>query len=232
MARVIDYKQSLINWFFPSSCLLCCNITSSNAGLCQYCLDDLPLLDLTQSPNLLNHPDIVEMFPTCEFDFLIACGFYQPPFQHWLTQLKFNNQIHFKVALQQVINQQMRILFKQLNIAPPDGFVILPLHASRFLSRGFNQVSQVWSPCIKHYGPIIDCLKRNKKTQPQSSLSKSKRIKNLQGAFICKQNMEGKTIAIIDDVMTTGATLNAATQALKQAGAKQVWAFVTCLTPI
>ena len=44
--------------------------------------------------------------------------------------------------------------------------------------------------------------------------------------------MSGKTVAIVDDIMTTGATLNAATQALKKAGAKQVWAFTTCLTPI
>ncbi|MEH6818178.1 MAG: phosphoribosyltransferase family protein, partial [Pseudoalteromonas distincta] len=83
-----------------------------------------------------------------------------------------------------------------------------------------------------NYAPLNNVLIRNKKTQAQSELSKAKRIKNLKNAFICTEDMGGKTVAIVDDVMTTGATLNAATHALKQAGAKHVWAFTTCLTPI
>lgn len=75
-------------------------------------------------------------------------------------------------------------------------------------------------------------LIRNKNTSAQSQLSKTKRIKNLQQAFSCTTNLEGKTVVIIDDIMTTGATLNAATLSLKEAGAKQVWAFTTCLTPL
>lgn len=224
-------KQAVLNWLFPSYCVQCQSPITANLGLCDYCLEDLPLFDFSKHTNLLHRPDIVEMFPNCEFDKLFACAFYQPPFEHWLKQLKFNNQIHYKKALQQVIKKQLVQLFAQSQNLP-DAFVILPLHKNRFLDRGFNQVSQVWYPCLTNYLPLSNVLIRDKKTQAQSKLSKTKRIKNLKNAFICTEDMSGKTVAIIDDVMTTGATLNAATYALKQAGAKHVWAFTTCLTPI
>jgi ComF family protein len=171
------------------------------------------------------------MFPNCEFDKLFACGFYQPPFESWLKQLKFNNQIHYKNALQQVLNKQLQRFFNAEN-ALPDCFIILPLHKSRFLKRGFNQVTQVWQPCLAPFNLLNDSLQRDKKTAAQSKLTKAKRAKNLKDAFTCTADMSGKTVAIVDDIMTTGATLNAATRALKHAGARQVWAFTTCLTPI
>ncbi|XQF92718.1 ComF family protein [Pseudoalteromonas espejiana] len=224
-------QQSIINWLFPSYCVQCQEVINSENGLCEHCLSDLTAFDLNKHTNLLHRPDIVEMFPNCEFDRLFACAFYQPPFEHWLKRLKFNNQIHYKKALQQVITKQLATFFERLS-TKPDFFIILPLHKKRFLKRGFNQVSQVWQPCIAKHGNVSNALVRNKATQAQSQLSKAKRIKNLKNAFICTQDMSGKTVAIIDDVMTTGATLNAATQVLKQAGAKQVWAFTTCLTPL
>lgn len=221
----------MLNWLFPSYCVQCQSIINEQLGLCRYCLDDLPLLDIAKHPNLLHRPDIVEMFPNCEFDKLCACAFYQPPFEQWLTQLKFNNQIFYKRALQQIVKKQLSTFFHH-NEHLPDAFIILPLHQSRFLTRGYNQVSQVWEPCLRAYAPLCNALLRNKKTQAQSQLSKAKRIKNVANAFICQEDMRNKTIAIVDDVMTTGATLNAATQALKEAGVKQVWAFTTCLTPL
>jgi len=224
-------KQAVLNWLFPSYCVQCQSPVTANLGLCDYCLEDLPLFDFSKHTNLLHRPDIVEMFPNCEFDKLFACAFYQPPFEHWLKRLKFNNQIHYKKALQQIIEKQLAPFFEQ-NPVLPDMFIILPLHKSRFITRGFNQVSQVWQPCLANYAPLSNVLIRDKKTLAQSELSKAKRIKNLKNAFICTEDMSGKTVAIIDDVMTTGATLNAATYALKQAGAKHVWAFTTCLTPI
>ncbi|MBQ4800142.1 ComF family protein [Pseudoalteromonas sp. MMG006] len=224
-------KQAVLNWLFPSYCVQCQSPITTNLGLCSFCLEDLPLFDFTAHKNLLHRPDIVDMFPNCEFDTLFACAFYQAPFELWLKQLKFNNQIHYKKALQQVIEKQLTQFFEQ-SPTLPDFFIILPLHKSRFVTRGFNQVSQVWRPLLIKVAPLNNSLIRNKKTQAQSELSKAKRVKNLKNAFICTQDMSGKTIAIIDDVMTTGATLNAATQALKQAGAKHVWAFTTCLTPL
>ncbi|MBQ4834334.1 ComF family protein [Pseudoalteromonas sp. MMG010] len=222
---------AIINWFFPSSCVQCHSPIKHCAALCDYCLEDLPLFNLAEHTNLLQRPDIYEMFPNCEFDSLFSCAFYQPPFDYWLKKLKFNNKIHYKVALQQVIQKQLIQLFF-FSPTRPDIFIILPLHNSRFLARGFNQVSQVWQPLLSEYAPINKSLIRNKKTQAQSALSKAKRMKNLKGAFVCTQDMSDKTVAIIDDVMTTGATLNAATRALKEAGAKHVWAFTTCLTPL
>ena len=224
-------KLSLTDWLFPSYCVLCQSQIHSSMGLCQCCLDDLPLLDLAEHDNLFYRPDIVEMFPNCSFEKLFACAFYQPPFDLWLKQLKFNNQIHYKKALQQVIKKQLTIFTDKQHLAAAV-FIILPLHKSRFLSRGFNQVTQVWQPCLSSFQVLNNVLVRNKNTSAQSQLSKTKRIKNLQQAFSCTANLEGKTVVIIDDIMTTGATLNAATLSLKEAGAKQVWAFTTCLTPL
>lgn len=224
-------KKGILDWLFPSYCVQCESVINSRLGVCQYCLEDLPLFDFSQHSNLLHRPDITEMFPNCEFDLLFSCAFYQSPFEQWLKQLKFNNKIYYKQALQQVVQKQLALFFMN-NPIRPDIFIILPLHKTRFFKRGFNQVSQVWVPCITQYAPLNYSLIRNKKTLAQSALSKTKRVKNLKNAFICTSNMSGKTVAIIDDIMTTGATLNAATRSLKKAGAKQVWAFTTCLTPI
>ena len=231
MTNITGVSQLLSDWLFPNYCLQCHALVHQQQGLCEHCLQDLSLLDLSAGKNLLHRPDILELFPDCQFERLIACAWYRPPFDHWLTQLKFHNQIHYKKALGQIINQQLAVA-KQSAKEWPDYFVILPLHRQRFFSRGFNQVDQVWRTCLADEVICDDLLVKCKTTSKQTNLTRAKRIKNLQGAFRCNKVVTGDTVAIVDDVMTSGATLNAATEALKQAGAKQVWAFVTCLTPL
>ena len=188
-------KLSLGDWLFPSYCVLCQSQIHSSMGLCQFCLNDLPLLDLAEHDNLFYRPDIVEMFPNCSFEKLFACAFYQPPFDLWLKQLKFNNQIHYKKALQQVIKKQLTVFMTKHPIAV-DAFIILPLHKARFLTRGFNQVTQVWQPCLASNKVLNNALLRHKHTSAQSQLSKAKRVKNLQQAFSCKINLEGNTVIL------------------------------------
>ena len=110
----------------------------------------------------------------------------------------------------------------------------MPLHKRRFLSRGYNQVSQTWLPVLEGLQQDVITPLHKQKSHPATikKLSKTKRVKNVKNAFVCQQDLTGKSVAIVDDVMTSGATLNAATEALKQAGAKQVWAILTCLTPL
>lgn len=231
MTSLNRLMSKTLDWFFPSFCTQCQTVIRTNQGMCDCCLNDLPLLDLNKHANLLHRPDVVEFFPDCQFDHLIACAWYRAPFDNWLTQLKFNNQIYYKKTLQQIITQQLKCAKASCD-QWPELFIILPLHPERFSKRGYNQVAQTWAECLASEVLTFDDLKRHKKTQAQSSLSKAKRIKNLQDAFVCHEDLTGKVVAIVDDVMTTGATLNAATVALKKAGAKQVWAFVTCLTPL
>lgn len=231
MTNITRISQLTSDWLFPCYCLQCHALVPQKQGLCKHCLADIALLNLSTHPNLLHRPDIMELFPDCQFEHLIACAWYRSPFDHWLTQLKFHNQIHYKKALGQVINQQLAIA-KQNAELWPDYFVILPLHRQRFFSRGFNQVDQVWRACLSDEIIRDDLLVKYKATAKQTNLSRSKRIKNLQSAFQCNKDITGDKVAIVDDVMTSGATLNAATEILKQAGAKQVWGVVTCLTPL
>lgn len=232
MAGLIQAFKVALDALFPNFCLGCKGHIESNQSLCPHCMDDLALFDLARHPNLLHRPDICDAFPDCHFDHLIACAWYQAPYKQWLIQLKFNNQQHYKVALQQIITKQLQHALAA-NTHWPDVFIIMPLHKRRFLSRGYNQVSQTWLPVLEGLQQdVITPLYKQKATQPQSKLSKTKRVKNVKNAFVCQQDLTGKSVAIVDDVMTSGATLNAATEALKQAGAKQVWAILTCLTPL
>ena len=184
MTSLKKQTTRVLDWFFPSFCVQCETPVNADVGICQYCLNDLPLLDLNKHPNLLYRPDIAELFPDCQFNHLVACAWYHPPFDGWLSQFKFSNQIFYKNVLQQIITQQLSAVKTRCEIWP-ELFIIVPLHRDRFIQRGYNQVAQTWVDCLSNEIVKLDYLQRHKKTNAQSSLTKSKRIKNLQDAFIC-----------------------------------------------
>jgi ComF family protein len=101
--------------------------------------------------------------------------------------------------------------------------VPVPLHRSRERSRGFNQAREL----ARHLGlPIADCLRRVRRTTPQADLPAARRHANIRGAFALderrKNDLEGLTVVLVDDVSTTGATLNACAAALVAGGAREV----------
>jgi len=100
-----------------------------------------------------------------------------------------------------------------------DILVPVPLHRSRHRERGFNQARQL----AKHLGlPVVNALLRTRHTSPQADLPASKRAANVRGAFAPRADVDGLTIVLVDDVATTGATLNACAAALLDAGAAEV----------
>ena len=111
--------------------------------------------------------------------------------------------------------------------------VPVPLHPSRRRERGFNQSDLLASGLVRALrkrnggtAPIVAkaCLRRTRATPPQTGLSVAARRENLRGAFevLNPQDVRGRAIVLVDDVMTTGATLSACARALKRAGAAQV----------
>jgi ComF family protein len=113
-------------------------------------------------------------------------------------------------------------------LAEADLIVPVPLHYARLATRGFNQSAWLASALSRRSGvPLaVDALKRTRRTPTQGGLSARARRRNVAGAFAVRPSraglVHGKRIVLIDDVLTTGATLSACTRALKRAGARQV----------
>ncbi len=114
----------------------------------------------------------------------------------------------------------------------PDIIVPMPLHPARLKQRGFNQALEIARPLAWRTGAslVTDACARVKDTPPQASLPWKEREKNIRSAFACRKDLSGKRIALVDDVMTTGHTLNEAAKALKKGGAAQVHAWAVART--
>lgn len=109
----------------------------------------------------------------------------------------------------------------------PDCLIPVPLHPSRFRARGFNQALELARPiAAKLRLPLCPgWCRRVRDTAPQRLLDAAERRGNLRGAFAATENVRGRRVALLDDVLTTGATLHEAASALKKAGAAwvEVW---------
>ena len=105
-----------------------------------------------------------------------------------------------------------------------DLLVPMPLHPERLAHRGFNQALEIARSLAARTGAALDAraARRVHNTVPQTELPYEERAKNIRGAFASRVDLHGKTVAVVDDVMTTGATANELARVLKLAGATRV----------
>ena len=122
-------------------------------------------------------------------------------------------------------------LARRLPIETPDRIVALPLSATRQRERGFNQAREIAARIARaHALPLAEALTRVAGGPPQAALSWVERAANVRGAFAAQGDVRGARIALVDDVMTTGATLAEATRTLVSAGAARVECWVVART--
>jgi ComF family protein len=129
-----------------------------------------------------------------------------------------------KVALARTMSRYMHPLIAQL---PSDAILVpVPLHRTRLWRRGFNQSAVVARELSRRLGTnvVVDALKRVKPTPPLKGLSMLQRRRTVAGAFRAnpKSELGGRTVVLVDDVLTTGSTANACARVLKRAGAERV----------
>ena len=165
------------------------------------------------------------------FDRTISAYIYQTPLSHLLARFKYQRQWAIGKLLSDLMCQAMT---RHCNLTtPPDMITAVPLHWTRQWQRGFNQsvfFSEQLSQAL--HIPIFSALHCTKATVEQKQLTKKQRLNNLKHSFAVDVNtLDGKHIAIIDDVMTTGATVNSVAKVLKKAGAQQVSVWVLARTP-
>ena len=111
-----------------------------------------------------------------------------------------------------------------------DAVVPVPLHWTRKWSRGFNQSLILAKAVSKTLGiPVLSALRRTKRTKDQTKLSREARLANVRGAFRAVCKVKGRKVLLLDDVTTTGATLEECRRVLTQAGAAEISAAVVAL---
>lgn len=121
--------------------------------------------------------------------------------------------------------EKMYVLARNEFPATVQALVPVPLHRSREWERTFNQAERIAVEMGRYWGlPVCRVLRKAQKTLPQSSLQEGARRRNLQGAFVCKPMTKvPRSVVLIDDVLTTGATLRECARTLRKAGARRVY---------
>lgn len=162
---------------------------------------------------------------------VVAPFLYQPPLDRWLPRFKF----HHDFAAGRLLSH---LLLEACADAPrPDALVPVPLHPHRLRSRGYDQALELAKPVARAMGlPLrASLVVRARATAAQSSLAASARKENLRGAFAIARQGRGRPlpahVALVDDVMTTGATLHALARCLLDAGVERVDAWACARTP-
>jgi ComF family protein len=228
-------KRSTINRLFPPRCVLCGNTADGNT-LCPPCLNDLPWLSETRCPqcalptpdgqicgSCLNHPPA--------FDRTFAPLTYDFPAGKLIQALKYNHRLEITSVLAEIW------LGRSTPNPLPDLLVPMPLHPARLRERGFNQAYELGRALVRPLKLVLahDACQRIRDTPPQATLPLKARQKNLRGAFSASmEKISGKRVAIVDDVMTSGSSLNELAAILKKAGAVEVecWVMARALPSI
>ena len=160
---------------------------------------------------------------------VVATFVYAPPVDHWVQHLKF----HRDLAAGRLLSLLM--LEACADAAYPAALVPVPLHRARLRQRGYDQALELARPLARQLRiPLrTELLRRARNTAPQSRQQHaSERHANLRGAFAATRGIAMPAhVALVDDVMTTGATLRAAAQALHEAGVERVDAWVCACVP-
>lgn len=240
--------KSLIDLIYPPRCPICqaflqdqiTLLGNQNLPFCRACLEEFtpiksPICSLCGRP----FSEGVEHDRVCEdclrrrpsYDIARAPYLYEGALMSAIHELKYAQKSHLADSLGSLLAS-----FAQTWIGELKGSLIMPvpLHPRRLRSRGFNQSLLLGRRVASKTGSDLDflSLRRTRFTKPQTELSSEERQKNVRKAFevVKPPAVKGRTIVLVDDVATTGSTLNECAKALKRAGADSVLCLVLART--
>ena len=205
---------------FPSFCYSCKALLHERQALCDVCA-------LTIKPLVSTEIEVTGTYKMRVF----CVGAYQEPLKKFVLAKSYSDHLACFYMAQLIYE---RSLFSRLNV---DYIVPIPLHWKRYAKRGYNQSEEIAKYLSRWSGiPIKHIVMRNKATKFQSRCDKDERIENVKGAFAYALNeterlsLRGKKLLLIDDVMTTGATLIAAGKMLAALKPAELFACVLTRT--
>jgi len=215
---------------FGGTCVLCRGV-AGHGVLCTACDADLPRLSRPLCPRCAVPSAAGAVCGRClarapRFDATIAALEYRFPADVLVHALKFRGELALAALL-------ARLLEERIASDPPVHFVVpVPLAAQRLRERGYNQALEIARHVAQAAGArlVPEICERTRETPAQIGLPWAERASNMRGAFRTQRSLDGATVAVLDDVMTTGATLDEIAGTLKDAGAARVVNWVVART--
>lgn len=213
----------------PAQPCVLCGAASHAGAWCVACDAALPYLVSPHCPVCALPTPYGETCGRCLrrtplFDHTVAVFAYEFPLDKLIHSFKFNSQL--------VLSKEFSKKLLRKVATRPDCIVAMPLHTARLRERGYNQSEELARRVAGKFGISLssNTCQRVRDTPPQSALPWKERSRNMRKAFICNADMRGKHVAMVDDVMTSGASLNELALALRRAGAREVSAWVVART--
>ncbi len=223
--------QWLAQCLLPARCLLCGEPGSGGVDLCAACRGELPWARSACLGCALPLPDGGQTCCGCLAGAppsarTCATLLYHPPVDRLLLRFKFHGDLAAGAVLAALMAEAMA------GAEPPQALVPVPLHRSRLRQRGYDQALELARPLAAALGLPLQprLLRRIRATAPQSELGAAARQGNVRGAFAAAATPL-RHVALVDDVMTTGATVHAAARALQCAGVARVDVWVCARVP-
>ncbi|HLA34551.1 MAG TPA: ComF family protein [Rhodocyclaceae bacterium] len=234
-ARALEHtvQRSIAAWL-PQECFLCA--TAARDFLCVDCAHSLPPLDVAVCPICALPTPQAAVCGAClqhppHFDASHALWRYEFPVDALIQALKYRHRLASADFLGRALAHAIETAAPAIDLILP-----MPLAAARLRRRGFNQAVELARPVAQHCNKPLELLRilRCRDTPAQVGLSWEERLKNMHGAFESRIDLSGLSILVIDDVITSGATLDALAASLKAHGAIRVenWLIARSLKPL
>lgn len=204
-----------------------CGRRSVGSAVCPACLETLPRLPAGICPVCAQPTPLAEVCGAClkrppAFDRTVAAFRYGPPLDELVRSFKYGGEL----ALAEFFAD--RLAGTLAGRALPDRLIPMPLYPARTRERGFNQAVELGRALARRLDLPLDvqACRRMRATTPQAGLDLKARRRNLRGAFACDGSLDGLAVALLDDVMTTGSSLDELARTARRAGASRIEVWV------
>ena len=223
--------RSEIKRLLPAQPCVLCGSMSHDGLWCAACDAALPYLRIPHCPVCALPTPNGEVCGRCLaepplFKQTAAVFGYSFPLDKLIQGMKYGEQLALAHAFAKKL---ARVIDKD---SLPDCLIAMPLHPAKLRERGFNQSMLLATTVARELGLklLTHACRRVRDTPPQSALPWKARRKNVRDAFVCDMDLAGKRVALVDDVLTTGASLNALAEAVVEKGATHISAWVVART--
>lgn len=224
------WLEKIKDWLLPSACVLCDVGTKGPLDLCGACMLDLPWLQTVcvrcAQPLSLEY-SVEKICGVCLrqqpfFNKTVAMFSYQEPIKKLITGIKFQKKLVYAKLLGELFVQRLSTAYHKDRW--PEIIIPVPLHRLRLQERGFNQAVELAKPISKKFKIKVDLhsCQRILATTAQMDLPATERYANVKNAFAIKARLKAKHVAILDDVMTTGNTVNELSKVLYKNGVARI----------